>query len=69
VADEPTGNLDSHTSRDVFELFAQVVGQGKTVLMVTHDKELARRVPRVVEIQDGRIARDELMGQASWVGY
>jgi putative ABC transport system ATP-binding protein len=69
VADEPTGNLDSRTARDVFELFAQVVSQGKTVLMVTHDKELARRVPRVVEIQDGRIARDELVGQASWVGY
>jgi putative ABC transport system ATP-binding protein len=69
VADEPTGNLDSHTSRDVFELFSQVVGQGKTVLMVTHDKDLARRVPRVVEIQDGRIARDELVGQAGWVGY
>jgi putative ABC transport system ATP-binding protein len=69
VADEPTGNLDSHTSRDVFELFAQVVGRGKTVLMVTHDKDLAQRVPRVVEIQDGRIARDELVGQANWVGY
>jgi putative ABC transport system ATP-binding protein len=69
VADEPTGNLDSRTARDVFELFAQVVSQGKTVLMVTHDKDLARRVPRVVEIQDGRIARDELVGQASWVGY
>jgi putative ABC transport system ATP-binding protein len=69
VADEPTGNLDSRTARDVFELFAQVVSQGKTVLMVTHDKELARRVPRVDEIQDGRIARDELVGQASWVGY
>jgi putative ABC transport system ATP-binding protein len=69
VADEPTGHLDSHTSRDVFELFSQVVGQGKTVLMVTHDKDLARRVPRVVEIQDGRIARDELVGQATWVGY
>ncbi len=69
VADEPTGNLDSHTARDVFELFSQVVGHGKTVLMVTHDKELARRVPRVVEIQDGRIARDELVGQAGWLGY
>jgi len=69
VADEPTGNLDSHTARDVFELFSQVVGHGKTVLMVTHDKELARRVPRVVEIQDGRIARDEFVGQAGWLGY
>jgi len=69
IADEPTGNLDSCTSRDVFELFSQVVGQGKTVLMVTHNMELAQRAPRVVEIQDGRIARDELVGQVSWVGY
>jgi putative ABC transport system ATP-binding protein len=69
VADEPTGNLDSGTSRDVFDLFAQVVGQGKTVLMVTHDKELAQRVPRIVEILDGRIRRDECTNHVGWVGY
>ncbi|MBI5567337.1 MAG: ATP-binding cassette domain-containing protein, partial [Chloroflexi bacterium] len=69
VADEPTGNLDSRTSQDVFELFSEVVGQGKTVLMVTHDKELAQRVPRVVEILDGRITRDEYVGQPGWAGY
>jgi putative ABC transport system ATP-binding protein len=69
IADEPTGNLDSRTSHDVFELFNTVVAQGKTVLMVTHDKELAQQVPRVVEILDGRITRDEYVGQPSWVGY
>jgi putative ABC transport system ATP-binding protein len=69
VADEPTGNLDSRTSQDVFELFSEVVGQGKTMLMVTHDKELAQRVPRVVEIQDGKITRDEYVGRVSWAGY
>ena len=68
VADEPTGNLDSRTSRDVFSLFAQVVGQGKTVLMVTHDKELAQRVPRIVEILDGRITRDECVNHTGWAG-
>ncbi len=68
VADEPTGNLDSRTSRDVFDLFDQVVRQGKTVLMVTHDKELAQRAPRIVEILDGRITRDERVGR-SWAGY
>jgi len=55
VADEPTGNLDSRTSEDIFDLFSEVVGQGKTMVMVTHNLELARRIPRVVEIQDGRI--------------
>jgi putative ABC transport system ATP-binding protein len=69
IADEPTGNLDSRTSQDVFELFTQVVSQGKTMLMVTHDKELAKRVPRVVEILDGRITRDEYIGRPGWAGF
>ena len=69
VADEPTGNLDSRNSQDIFELFNNVVSQGKTLLMVTHDKELAKRVPRVVEILDGRITRDEYIGRANWAGY
>lgn len=69
VADEPTGNLDSRNSADVFSLFNKLVAQGKTMLMVTHDKELARRVPRVVEITDGRITRDEFVGGAQWTGF
>ena len=69
VADEPTGNLDSRTAGDVFDLFSHLVEQGKTMLMVTHDKELARRVPRVLEIIDGKITREEYVGGAEWVGY
>jgi putative ABC transport system ATP-binding protein len=69
VADEPTGNLDTRSSADVFDLFQRLVEQGKTLLMVTHDKELARRVPRIVEIIDGRIARDEFVGGAQWTGF
>ena len=69
VADEPTGNLDSRNSQDVFALFNRLVEQGKTLLMVTHDKELARRVPRIVEIIDGRITRDEFVGGAEWTGF
>ncbi len=69
VADEPTGNLDSRTAGDVFDLFSDLVEQGKTMLMVTHDKELARRVPRVLEIIDGKITRDEYVGGAEWAGY
>jgi putative ABC transport system ATP-binding protein len=69
VADEPTGNLDQRTAGDVFDLFTRLVEEGKTLLMVTHDKELARRVPRVVEITDGRITRDEFAGRATWTGY
>ncbi len=69
VADEPTGNLDSRTAGDVFRLFTRLVEEGKTMLMVTHDKELARLVPRVVEITDGKITRDEFAGAANWTGY
>ena len=69
VGDEPTGNLDTRTAGDIFDLFGSLVEQGKTMLMVTHDKELARRVPRVVEIVDGKITRDEYVGGAGWVGY
>jgi putative ABC transport system ATP-binding protein len=69
VADEPTGNLDTRSANDVFDLFLKLVDEGKTMLMVTHDKELSRRVPRVVEIIDGKIARDEFVGGAQWTGY
>jgi putative ABC transport system ATP-binding protein len=69
VGDEPTGNLDTRTAGDVFALFASLVEEGKTMLMVTHDKELARQVPRVVEIIDGKITRDEYVGGAEWAGY
>lgn len=69
IADEPTGNLDTRTAGDIFDLFSELVVQGKTLLMVTHDKELARRVPRVVEIIDGKITRDEFVGGAAWTGY
>jgi putative ABC transport system ATP-binding protein len=65
VADEPTGNLDTRTAQDIFDLFTRLVESGKTMVMVTHDKELAR----VVEIIDGRITRDEFVGGANWTGY
>jgi len=55
VADEPTGNLDSKTADRVFDLFAELVGRGKTLVMVTHDREIAQRLPRVVQVQDGCI--------------
>lgn len=55
VADEPTGNLDTATAHKVFDLFHGLVAQGKTMLVVTHDKELAQEVPRQVTIVDGQI--------------
>jgi putative ABC transport system ATP-binding protein len=58
IADEPTGNLDTRTAEAVFELFQDLVAQGKTILMVTHDEELARRTDRVLRISDGRLVSD-----------
>jgi len=64
VADEPTGNLDAQTSADVFDLFSHLVDQGKTLIMVTHNPELACQVPRTLEIRNGQIVRDENCSQA-----
>jgi ABC-type lipoprotein export system ATPase subunit len=60
LADEPTGNLDSKTADSVFQLFADLVHQGKTILMVTHDQDLAKRVTRAVQIVDGEIIEQQL---------
>jgi ABC-type lipoprotein export system ATPase subunit len=58
VADEPTGNLDSKTAESVFRMFGQLAAQGKTLIMVTHDSSLAKRVTRTVLIADGEIVNE-----------
>jgi ABC-type lipoprotein export system ATPase subunit len=58
LADEPTGNLDSRTADGILDLFEQLVDQGKTLLMVTHDKEITARSTRTVTIADGRIVSE-----------
>jgi ABC-type lipoprotein export system ATPase subunit len=60
VADEPTGNLDSRTAVTIFNLFEELVEQGKTILMVTHDQDLAKRVTRTIIIADGEIIDEYL---------
>ncbi|MEN3369619.1 MAG: putative transport system ATP-binding protein [Verrucomicrobiota bacterium] len=59
LADEPTGNLDSETSAAVAELFHGLIGQRKTLLIVTHDDNLASRAHRVIQLKDGLIVADE----------
>ncbi|MFC1971950.1 ATP-binding cassette domain-containing protein [Chloroflexota bacterium] len=60
LADEPTGNLDSKTSERVFELFEELVAGGKTIVMVTHDSDQAKRVKRTIIIADGEIVEEYL---------
>lgn len=55
AADEPTGNLDSKTAMAVFEVFEKLASEGKTILMVTHDRELAARAERIVRLADGEV--------------
>lgn len=64
VADEPTGNLDSRTADAVFALFTRLVDEGKTILMVTHDDDLAKQVTRTVTIADGAIVEDKVRAVA-----
>ncbi len=63
IADEPTGNLDSASAEAVFGLLEQLVQQGKTVIIVTHDMDLANRCQRIIYIADGQIVSDRLSPQ------
>lgn len=55
LADEPTGNLDSKTGGDIVELLNALHQDGRTIVMITHDREIAAKLPRVVQIRDGKI--------------
>jgi putative ABC transport system ATP-binding protein len=59
LADEPTGNLDPTSTEDVLEMFGHLNAAGRTIVLITHEKEVAERAKRVVVLADGRIASDE----------
>ena len=62
LADEPTGNLDSRTGREILNLFHRIHEQGNTIIMVTHDREVADQAQRIIHIRDGQIEKDERKG-------
>ena len=55
LADEPTGNLDSHTSREIMDMFQELHEQGNTIVLITHDQNIARQAKRIVHILDGKL--------------
>jgi putative ABC transport system ATP-binding protein len=59
LADEPTGNLDSRTSEEIMGIFQQLNDDGKTVVLITHEPDIAQYAKRIVHVRDGRIQDDE----------
>ena len=64
LADEPTGNLDSGSGTEILSLFDELRGQGKTIIMVTHDPDIGRRADRIVRLRDGRVEEDIRNGRS-----
>ena len=62
LADEPTGNLDSHSTEEILGVFARLNAEGRTVVLITHESDIAARAPRVVRLADGRVLSDEPTG-------
>jgi predicted ABC-type transport system involved in lysophospholipase L1 biosynthesis ATPase subunit len=65
LADEPTGNLDAQSGREVLEIFRSLVGAGRTLVLVTHDRAVAERADRILSLDDGRIVGEEAIAASS----
>jgi putative ABC transport system ATP-binding protein len=64
LADEPTGNLDSASGEEVLEIFARLNAQGRTIVLITHESDVAARAQRIVRLGDGHVLEDRQVGEA-----
>jgi putative ABC transport system ATP-binding protein len=55
LADEPTGNLDSRTTQDIMDIFHELHDQGNTIVLITHDNDIAKQAKRIIHIRDGKL--------------
>lgn len=65
LADEPTGNLDTHSGEEVMRILKELNNEGRTVILITHDNSIAEQAKRVIRIQDGKIVSDSINEQGS----
>ena len=63
LADEPTGALDTATGNDIMNLFEKLYEQGNTIVLVTHEHDIAMHAHRIIHIRDGKVERDEKVGR------
>ena len=65
LADEPTGNLDSHSTQEIMGILKELYEEGRTVILITHDNEIAAKAKRVIKIKDGHIEADTIGGEGN----
>ena len=64
LADEPTGNLDSNSTTEIMQILRELHSEGRTVILITHDNEIAEQADRVIKIRDGKIVSDTRQNQS-----
>ena len=62
LADEPTGNLDTKTGEEIMAIFEKIYDNGNTIVLVTHEEDIARRTRRIIRLRDGKIESDQVRG-------